>query len=88
LMQRERMAQAPVFSSAFPLTARRPQPKQISAWEKPARPAQTARFGVGSRVFHEKFGPGTVMAVEDDRLDIDFDKSGSKRVLDRFVEPV
>jgi len=87
LMQRERMAQAPVFSSAFPLTARRPQPKQISAWEKPARPAQSARFGAGSRVFHEKFGPGTVMAVEDDRLDIDFDKSGSKRVLDRFVEP-
>ena len=90
LMQRERMAQAPVFSSAFPLTARRPQfgqAKQISAWEKPARPAQTARFGVGSRVFHEKFGPGTVSAVEDDRLDIDFDKSGSKRVLDRFVEP-
>ena len=87
LMQRERMAQAPVFSSAFPLTARRPQPKQISAWEMPARPAQSARFGAGSRVFHEKFGPGTVMAVEDDRLDIDFDKSGSKRVLDRFVEP-
>ncbi len=85
-MQRERMLQQPVFSSAFPMTAMR-KPRQIESWEKPARPAQTARFGVGSRVFHEKFGPGTVKAVEDDRLDIDFDKSGSKRVLDRFVEP-
>ena len=85
-LQRERMLQQPVFSSGFPMTAMR-KPRQIEAWEKPARPAQTARFGVGSRVFHEKFGPGTVKAVEDDRLDIDFDKSGSKRVLDRFVEP-
>jgi DNA helicase II / ATP-dependent DNA helicase PcrA len=90
-LQRERMIQQPVFTSAFPLAARRPAaaaPKQIAAWERPARPAQTAKFSVGSRVFHEKFGPGTVRAVEDDRLDIDFDKSGSKRVLDRFVESV
>ena len=85
-LHRERMMQQPVFSSAFPLSAMR-KPRQIEAWEKPARPPQTARFSVGSRVFHEKFGPGTVKAVEDDRLDIDFDKSGSKRVLDRFVEP-
>ena len=88
-LQRERMIQQPVFSSAFPLTARRPAApavKQLASWERPARPVQTARFSVGSRVFHEKFGPGTVKAVEDDRLDIDFDKSGSKRVLDRFVE--
>ena len=88
-LHRERMIQQPVFSSAFPLMARRPAApavKQLASWERPARPAQTARFTVGSRVFHEKFGPGTVKAVEDDRLDIDFDKSGSKRVLDRFVE--
>ena len=29
---------------------------------------------------------GRVTAVEDDKLDIEFEKSGSKRVLDRFVE--
>jgi DNA helicase-2/ATP-dependent DNA helicase PcrA len=84
-VERERRLRAPVFSSAFPVTARKP--RQIEAWEMPARKAQTARFGVGARVFHEKFGPGTVAGVDDDRLDIDFDKSGRKRVLDRFVEP-
>jgi DNA helicase-2/ATP-dependent DNA helicase PcrA len=41
---------------------------------------------VGSRVFHQKFGYGTVNAVDDDKLDVRFDASGDKRVLDRFVE--
>jgi DNA helicase-2/ATP-dependent DNA helicase PcrA len=41
---------------------------------------------VGSRVFHQKFGYGVVRRVDDDRLDIAFEKAGDKRVLDRFVE--
>jgi DNA helicase-2/ATP-dependent DNA helicase PcrA len=41
---------------------------------------------VGARVFHQKFGYGIVTATDDDRLDIDFETSGIKRVLDRFVE--
>ena len=41
---------------------------------------------VGSRVFHQKFGYGTVTAVDDDRLDIAFEQTGPKRILDRFVE--
>ena len=43
-------------------------------------------LSVGQRVFHQKFGYGVVKAADDDRLDIDFDKAGEKRVLDRFVE--
>lgn len=30
----------------------------------------------------------TVRGAEDDRLDIEFDSAGSKRVLDRFMEKV
>ena len=41
---------------------------------------------MGSRVFHQKFGYGQVLAVDDDRLDIAFEKAGQKRLLDRFVE--
>ena len=41
---------------------------------------------VGTRVFHQKFGYGTVNAAEDNRLDVAFDTAGDKRVLDRFVE--
>lgn len=74
-----------IFSSQFPLVARRQ--KVVEVWEQPARPAREEAIPVGSRVFHQKFGYGTVTAAEDDRLDIAFDKAGSKRVLDRFVEP-
>jgi DNA helicase-2/ATP-dependent DNA helicase PcrA len=81
-----RAVAAPMFSSQFPLMARRP--KVIEAWEQPSRPVRDAAIPVGSRVFHQKFGYGVVTAAEDDRLDIAFEKSGAKRVLDRFVEKV
>ena len=54
----------------------------------PPRPARADAIPVGARVFHQKFGYGTVSAAEDDRLDVAFDKAGDKRVLDRFVEKV
>ncbi|MEO1250578.1 MAG: DUF3553 domain-containing protein, partial [Pseudomonadota bacterium] len=42
-------------------------------------------FTVGERVFHQKFGYGTVRSVDNDKLTIDFDHSGEKRVMDSFV---
>ena len=85
IMERERrMTAPPVFSSAFPVTARRP--RVIEAWEQPARPERGEKFAVGTRVFHQKFGMGTVTRAEDDKLDIAFDHAGDKRLLDRFVE--
>jgi len=84
-IERERRLSAPpVFSSAFPVTARRP--RVLEAWEQPARPERNDRIEVGARVFHQKFGTGTVIRAEDDKLDIAFDHAGDKRVLDRFVE--
>jgi DNA helicase-2/ATP-dependent DNA helicase PcrA len=44
-------------------------------------------FDVGTRVFHQKFGYGKVVAVEAGKLDIDFDKAGRKKVMDSFVAP-
>jgi DNA helicase-2/ATP-dependent DNA helicase PcrA len=72
------------FAGQFPLIARRG--RTIEAWETPARPARTDAIPVGTRVFHQKFGYGTVTAAEDERLDVTFDTAGDKRVLDRFVE--
>jgi DNA helicase-2/ATP-dependent DNA helicase PcrA len=43
-------------------------------------------FRPGDRVFHQKFGYGTVQAVEDNKLSIDFEKAGEKKVMDAFVE--
>ncbi len=78
-----RMAQLPSFSE-FPMAAHRP--RVIDVWEQPSRPERADSIAVGTRVFHQKFGYGTVTAVVDDKLDIEFEKAGAKRVLDRFVE--
>jgi DNA helicase II / ATP-dependent DNA helicase PcrA len=48
--------------------------------------AQTpSAFAVGDRVFHQKFGNGNICTIEGNKLTIDFDKAGQKRVLDGFV---
>jgi DNA helicase II / ATP-dependent DNA helicase PcrA len=45
-------------------------------------------FGLGDRVFHQKFGNGNVTHVDGNKLTIAFDKAGEKRVVDSFVERV
>jgi DNA helicase-2/ATP-dependent DNA helicase PcrA len=42
-------------------------------------------FSVDDRVFHQKFGMGTVKAVDGDKLDINFDHAGDKKVIARFL---
>jgi DNA helicase-2/ATP-dependent DNA helicase PcrA len=42
-------------------------------------------LAIGMRVFHGKFGYGTIQAIEGNKLEIDFEKAGQKRVLDSFV---
>ena len=49
-------------------------PKAGSGWAK------------GERVFHQKFGYGNVRLIEGNKLLIDFEKAGEKRVIDTFVE--
>ena len=45
-------------------------------------------FSPGDRVFHQKFGNGNVTAVDGNKLTIQFDRAGEKRVVDSFVERV
>jgi DNA helicase-2/ATP-dependent DNA helicase PcrA len=45
-------------------------------------------FAAGDRIFHQKFGYGTVRSVENNKLAISFDKAGDKMVMDSFVERV
>src|SRR4051812_17094284 len=42
-------------------------------------------LALGQRVFHGKFGYGTIAAIEGNKLEIDFEHSGRKKVLDSFV---
>ena len=42
-------------------------------------------FTIGVRVFHQKFGYGSVSEIEGDKLTIAFEKAGIKKVVSRFV---
>ena len=42
-------------------------------------------IALGQRVFHSKFGYGEVAEIEGNKLEIDFDQAGRKRVLDSFI---
>ena len=44
-----------------------------------------ADLTVGQRVFHQKFGHGDIAVIEGNKLEIDFDAAGRKRVMDSFV---
>ncbi|AZV40387.1 DNA helicase II [Komagataeibacter xylinus] len=69
-------------SSPFPLVAAR----RVHDVTPAAAPA--AGMKVGVRVFHQKFGYGTITSVEGNRLEVAFEKAGPKRVIDKFVEQV
>jgi len=66
-----------------------PAPKRLpeatrSAASFAAKPRSD--LGLGVRVFHEKFGYGTVTAQEGNKLEIEFETAGPKRVIDSFVK--
>ncbi len=64
-------------------------PPMIEGQAVPVRGQEVRRIGgfqKGDRIFHQKFGYGTVQRVEDNKLAIAFDKAGDKMVMDSFVE--
>ena len=54
-------------------------------WSRRAR-LEGAGLSVGMRVFHQKFGYGRIAQVDGNKLTVDFDKAGQKKVVDSFVE--
>ncbi|WP_149588787.1 ATP-dependent helicase [Tabrizicola flagellatus] len=88
----ERVSKADVYNSPG---WRRLQENQSS---RPIRQPQEARhvvidleaaspYVIGDRVFHQKFGYGEIMGIEGDKLDVEFDHAGSKKVVARWVIP-
>ncbi|MCE7028129.1 ATP-dependent helicase [Jiella avicenniae] len=70
-------------------SAKRGGPREIQGELVAKSVADTeSRFAAGDRVFHLKFGNGTVAAIDGNKLTVDFDKAGQKRVLEGFVEAV
>ncbi|MGH1418566.1 MAG: ATP-dependent helicase [Hyphomicrobiaceae bacterium] len=60
------------------------KPKTIEG-ELVAHSTGTSAYSVGERVFHNKFGYGTVIEADGNKLTIDFEKAGQKKVVDSFV---
>jgi len=50
------------------------------------KPVGKSKFSKGQRVFHQKFGYGKVTLIDGQKLTVDFEHSGAKKVIDSFVE--
>jgi DNA helicase II / ATP-dependent DNA helicase PcrA len=65
------------------------RPLLVSSGPGPRRGEEVRKvggFSVGDRVFHQKFGYGSITEVEDNKLAIRFDIAGDKKVMDAYVE--
>nr|WP_249211864.1 UvrD-helicase domain-containing protein [Gluconobacter cerinus] len=87
LESRRQAAAAPSMFASGPFTSTR----RSSGGAQTPRPRVTdvqpqANVPLGATVFHQKFGEGTVIAVDGSRLEINFENGGIKRVMANFVE--
>ncbi len=62
-------------------------PKEIEgrAVKRPPK-NKGSNFKIGERIFHQKFGYGTIKSADGTKLTVGFEKAGEKKVLDSFVE--
>ena len=63
----------------------RPPTIEAQAWNVQTSDPASSAYARGERVFHQKFGYGRVVFVEGNKLTVDFDKAGEKKVIDQFV---
>jgi DNA helicase-2/ATP-dependent DNA helicase PcrA len=71
-------------SQEFDATPKRVAEPSRSAASFAAKPRADVR--VGTRVFHDKFGYGTVVSQEGNKLEIEFEGGSRKRLIDSFVK--
>jgi DNA helicase-2/ATP-dependent DNA helicase PcrA len=68
--------------------APRREPLTIDGALVAASTAEGSGLSVGLRVFHQKFGYGRIATIDGNKLTVDFEKAGPKKVVDSFVERV
>ncbi len=64
----------------------RPPMIEAQAYTVQTSDPESSQYTRGERIFHQKFGYGCVTQVEGNKLTVDFDKAGEKRVIDNFVQ--
>jgi DNA helicase-2/ATP-dependent DNA helicase PcrA len=67
--------------------AQRPMAQPVEARHVVIDAGAVSPYDEGDRVFHAKFGYGTVTYVEGDKLDVRFDLAGMKKLVAKFVTP-
>ncbi len=48
---------------------------------------KSSAYDVGARVYHNKFGYGSVTEADGNKLTVEFDEGGQRRVVDDFLRP-
>ncbi|MGY6704672.1 ATP-dependent helicase [Roseinatronobacter sp.] len=71
------------FQAAQSRPMAQPRPASKMVIDATALPA----FEEGARVFHTKFGYGRVASVDGDKLFVEFEKSGPRHIVAKFVVP-
>lgn len=71
------------------LAQKRARSRTVEGSARPlgSKPEAQTDFAVGERVFHEKFGYGVIEDIDGDKLDVNFETSGQKRIIGTFLEP-
>jgi DNA helicase II / ATP-dependent DNA helicase PcrA len=67
---------------------RRREPLTIEGTLVASSAAESGDYRIGMRIFHQKFGYGDIAQIDGNKLTVDFDKAGRKKVVDSFVERV
>jgi DNA helicase II / ATP-dependent DNA helicase PcrA len=84
-----RRAQANWGSAGAARNRARGAPSEIDGELVAASTVETpAQFALDQRVFHQKFGYGRISAMEGNKLTVEFEKAGQKKVVASFVEAV
>jgi DNA helicase-2/ATP-dependent DNA helicase PcrA len=85
---RHARGRAQARSDAGGRASRRASPLTIEGELVARSSGPASAFAIGDRVFHLKFGNGNVTAVDGNKLSVQFDQAGEKRVVDSFLERV
>ena len=46
------------------------------------------KFKLMERIFHQKFGYGKILEIDGDKVTIDFEKAGEKKLMLTFIEKI
>jgi len=72
----------------FPQSMRRPVNRRQRLSNEPVSTTKSGHddHKKSERIFHQKFGYGTILSIDGDKLDIQFEKAGRKKVMASFVK--